>query len=88
MFKKLRSLFGLEQRLIADLQLKLTSTSGEIKDYCKANETRFNDYAKLIDKMGADFNKRMSRLEVLLEDELKAKELINIQKIKESRNNG
>jgi hypothetical protein len=74
MFKKLLALFGLEDRLVNELQLKLSATSAEIKDYCKANESRFSDYAKLIDKMKGESDSRLSRLEVLLASELAEKE--------------
>ena len=74
MFKRFRSLFGLESRLSNAVQNALLATSGEIKGYCKANEGRFNDYAKLIDKMSMEFNQRMSRIEVLFAEELAAKE--------------
>ena len=74
MFKRLRSLFGLEKRLLGEVQSRLIATSGEIKAYCHANDSRFNDYAKLIDKMSMEFNQRMSRIEVLFSEELAAKE--------------
>ena len=74
MFKRLRSLFGLEKRLLGEVQSRLIATSDEIKGYCHVNDTRFTDYAKLIDKMGAEFNQRMSRIEVLFGEELSAKE--------------
>lgn len=88
MFKKLRSLFSLENRLTNELQSKLNMGSAHVEQQLSVFSKSVSAGTQQVDKLQADMNRRLSRLEVLFADELAVKEKENVQKIKESRANG
>lgn len=88
MFKKLRSLFSLEDRLTNELQSKLNMGSAHVEQQLSVFSKSVSAGTQQVDKLQADMNRRLSRLEVLLSDVLAEKEKESIQKIKESRAHG
>jgi hypothetical protein len=77
MLKKLKRLFSLEARLAQSINDNFRIA----EEALQALETRLTNTCRQLDKLEMAVNQRMSRVEVLLSEELAAKEKIRDEKI-------
>ena len=78
MWKKIKSLLDLEQRLLVMLQRSLDMASDELKDSLVV-------MTKSLARQRSEFNERLSRIEVLFAEELEAKAKARDERVKKKR---
>ena len=75
MFKKLFGLFSLEERLANSVNQNFQLSQTSLQKQLDTFEKRLAAITQQFDKLSADLNYRLSRIEALLEDDLKAWEV-------------
>jgi len=85
MISKFFKLFSLEQKIVASVGAHLQQSAAETSQRLSSFDTRVLSVTQQLDKLEMEMNKRISRLENLLIDELAEKEKARDELIKQKR---
>lgn len=85
MFKKLKSLFSLEARLISGVGVEISKLQREVDASQAKLKQSVVDQGQSLNKVRAEILERLSKIEVLFADEIDGKEKLRIEKIRAAR---
>lgn len=85
MFSKFFKLFSLEEKIVASVGAHLQQSGVATAQTLSAFDLRVLAGTQQLDKLEMDLNKRISRLENLLEEELKEKEKLRDELVRSKR---
>jgi cell division protein FtsB len=85
MFKKLRDLFSLEKRVIDGVSNHLAQHAAKTAERILILEKDIAAKAQQIDKLQADVNRRVGKIEILFADELTSKDKAREEHVKALR---
>ena len=85
MFRKLRSIWSLETRLMNAIGNELSKAYDDVKKENAQLKQQLVNHNAVLSKIRADVSERMSKIEVLFEEEIKLKEAIRADKVREAR---